>query len=311
MSGGTIARRFWRTSKRALVGTILRWSWTALTSTALTRPAMSASCLDTKTPETNDASGTLSKRSRVYDLRSVGSDNRFTIWSNAGPLLVHNCELAFGYQGGVGAARAFGSKEPEAVVEGWKQAWRNEHPATVRSWYALQRAAIDACKHPGETFYAGAPGRQVRFKVAGSFLWCRLPGGRVMCYPYPKLLDGMYGPQLTYMTVPSQQDRQKGRIISDPMNCAKWARVGTYGGSLLENVVQAFCADFLRGMLVWAEERGDPVVIHTHDDVYCEVPEARAEVTRAAWQERMNTPPAWAKDFPLRAEVEVTRRYGT
>ena len=220
-------------------------------------------------------------------------------------------ELAFGYQGGVGAARAFGSKEPEAIVEGWKNAWRNEHPATVRSWYALQRAAIDACKHPGETFYAGAPGRQVRFKVAGSFLWCRLPSGRVMCYPYPKLLDGMYGPQLTYMTVPSQQDRQKGRIIDDPMNCAKWARVGTYGGSLLENVVQAFCADFLRGMLVWAEERGDPVVIHTHDDVYCEVPEARAEVTRAAWQERMNTPPAWAKDFPLRAEVEVTRRYGT
>ena len=220
-------------------------------------------------------------------------------------------ELAFGYQGGVGAARAFGSKEPEAVIEGWKNAWRQEHPMTVRSWYALQRAAIDAVKNPGEVFAAGAPGRQVRFRVAGSFLWCRLPAGRVLCFPYPKLLDGVYGPQLTYMTVPSPDDRKKGRIIHDPNNTGKWARVGTYGGSLLENAVQALCADFLRDLLVWCESTGFPVVIHTHDDCYVEVPVERAEEARAAMQERMNTPPAWAKDFPLRADVEVTNRYGT
>ena len=221
-------------------------------------------------------------------------------------------ELAFGYQGGLGAFRKMGKniKATDGEIEAWKVAWRTKHARVKATWYALQEAAINAVRFPGEKFNAGFPGRHVTFKVVGSFLWCLLPSKRALCYPYPKILDGEYGPMLTYMTQPGPDDRKKGRIIHDPNNSATWARVSTYGGSLMENVVQAFCRDMLADLILWADERGDEVAIHTHDDCYAEIPEARAEAARAAWQIKMNTPPAWAAGFPLNATVEVTKRYG-
>jgi hypothetical protein len=159
-------------------------------------------------------------------------------------------ELALGYQGGVGAfqtmAKTYGVQVSDMDAENIKLAWRALHPATVRTWYALQRAAIAAVERPGEAFTAGHPGRHVTFKVVGSFLWCLLPSGRCTCYPYPKVLEGNFGPQLTYMTVPNADDVKKSRIIEDPQNTpGKWVRIATYGGSLMENVVQAICRDLL------------------------------------------------------------------
>lgn len=223
-------------------------------------------------------------------------------------------ELAFGYQGGVGAfatmGKTLGVKVSDAAASRFKVGWRAAHPRVKAVWFALQRAAIDAVKAPGTVTSAGFPGREARFKVAGSFLWCLLPSGRAICYPYPKVLDGEYGPMLTYMTQPGPDDHKKGRVIYDPANTGSWARVSTYGGSLLENIVQGFCADFLREVLLAADEAGWPVVLHTHDDVNIEAPEAQAEEARSWLERAMNTPPAWAAGFPLFAKVSLSRRYG-
>ncbi|MDO8596226.1 MAG: hypothetical protein Q7R45_06350, partial [Sulfuricaulis sp.] len=57
-------------------------------------------------------------------------------------------ELAFGYQGGVGAARKFlpaamkGAKD--SVLNQWKLAWRDAHPRIKATWAALEEAAINA-----------------------------------------------------------------------------------------------------------------------------------------------------------------------
>lgn len=221
-------------------------------------------------------------------------------------------ELAFGYQGGEGAARAFGFKGTSAEANHLKKLWRHKHPATVAVWRALNEAAINAVLAPGTVHYAGAPGRQVRFKVAGSFLWCLLPNGkRALCYPYPKILDGQYGHQLTYMTQPGPADLRKSKIIHDESNSAVWARVSTYGGSLLENIVQAFCRDFLAELILWADDNSFPVVIHTHDDCYMEIPREYADEAHALIAAKMNTAPVWAAEFPLYAEVDVLTRYGT
>jgi DNA polymerase len=146
--------------------------------------------------------------------------------------------------------------------------------------------------------------------MVGSFLWCLLPSNRAICYPYPKILAGEYGDQLTYMTVPSQEDKKKGKVIDDPQNSSNWARVGTYGGSLFNNIVQGFCRDFLAVCMLQLDSRGAQIVLHTHDDINIETDNAKSEGARAAMQEMMRQPPDWAKGFPLKADCAVMTRYG-
>lgn len=223
-------------------------------------------------------------------------------------------ELAFGYQGGVGSfhvmGKTYGVKVSDEKANEFKEAWRSAHPRIVSAWYDIQRAAINAVKNPGQVYACGHPGRQAKFKVAGSFLWCLLPSGRAICYPYPKLLEGEYGPQLTYMTNPSPDDRKKGKVIKDPQNSASWARVGTYGGSLFNNIIQGTCRDLLADCMLRLDGLGANIVLHVHDEVVVEVDADKAEAARQKMQEIMRTPPEWAAGFPLWADCGVMKRYG-
>jgi DNA polymerase len=223
-------------------------------------------------------------------------------------------ELAFGYQGGVGAARKFLPAHlahlPDSTLNQWKLAWRVNHPRTKAMWYALQEAAIDATRTAGTAFACGPEGRRVTFKRVGSFLWCRLPSGRVLCYPYPKLLADEYGDRLTYMTVPNDLDAKSGRIIHDDKNANNWARIGTYGGALMENVVQALCRDLMVDCMFEMDAEGLPIVLHVHDEIVLEVESANAAAAVARMQQIMRAAPPWAKDFPLWAECKIMQRYG-
>lgn len=225
-------------------------------------------------------------------------------------------ELAFGYEGGVGScqtmAKVYHVKVNDGDATTWKNRWRKAHPAITAVWPHIIQAAINAVGQEGKVFACGYPGREAKFKKAGSFLWCRLPSGRVICYPYPKLLPGSRGDILTYMCVPSQDDKKKSKIIADPKNASNWARVQTYGGSLFNNIVQGFCRDLLaHAMLDLSSDRhNEQVVLHTHDDIAVERYRSYAHETEAAMTEVMNTPPVWAKDFPLYAECKLMERYG-
>lgn len=242
-------------------------------------------------------------------------------------------ELAFGYQGGVGSFHTMAKAYPEISgkisdeqAEAFKEAWRDAHPAIagVRVynertgrwfrrggvWKAIETAAISAVQNPGEKYTCGAPGREATYLMAGSFLWCLLPSGRVICYPYPRILEGDFGPQLTYMCQPSQEDRKKKKIIHDKSNAANWARVGTYGGALFNNIVQGFCRDFLADLLLWLDDAGALIVLHTHDDGNIEVEIAKAEGARKAMERQMNVVPDWAPGFPLFAKCSILERYG-
>ena len=220
-------------------------------------------------------------------------------------------DLAFQYQGGIGSGKimgkTYGVKATDDEWERRKQAWRAAHPAITKIWPALQRAAIDAVRNPGEKFGVGVVGRQAFFKVAGSFLWCLLPSGRAICFPYPKVLEGEYGPQLTYMTVPDPNKPEK--IVADPKNASNWARVSTYGGALLNRVVQGFCRDFLADGMLPLHEQGAPLILHTHDSLALEIEAEKASRVRDYLEQSMRTAPAWAQGFPLIAKPEIVARY--
>ena len=226
-------------------------------------------------------------------------------------------ELAFGYQGGVGSFHTMAKAYPEISgkisdrqANEFKEAWRAAHPRIKGTWRQIENAAINAVRNPGEVYECGYPGRVAKYKVVGSFLWCLLPSGRAICYPYPKLLEGEYGPQLTYMTQPDQSDKRKGKIIADPKNSSNWVRIGTYGGSLFNNIIQGMCRDFLAEGMLHLDSKGAVIVLHTYDDLCLEVDAAKAAGARDALEKIMRTPPAWAAGFPLHSKPAVMERYG-
>lgn len=212
-------------------------------------------------------------------------------------------ELAFGYQGGVGAWRTMEKTyRPPAMnddlVNRVKDRWRQIHPAIVKYWYGCERAAISAVSNHGMRCVAGAPGRQVTFLVSGSFLWCRLPSGRVLCYPYPKLVTNKFDKDaLQYMSV-------------DAMT-KKWAKTDTYGGKLVENITQAVARDLLAEAMRLLEcESTLDVVMHVHDEVVLEVAERWMPDKGADFVcDLVSELPAWAKDLPVAAEGWRGKRY--
>lgn len=222
-------------------------------------------------------------------------------------------DLAFLYQGGVGSGHAmgkvYGVKATDAEWEDRKVTWRAAHPRIVATWRSLQEAAINAVRNPGVAFSAGYTGRQASFKTVGSFLWCKLPSHRVICFPYPKILEGDFGPQLTYMTQPSQDEKKKSKIIADPQSSARWVRIGTYGGALFNRVNQGMCRDFLAECMLNLDEKGADIVLHTHDSIALEVAQIKAEGARRAMEVEMRRLPAWAAGFPLFAECEIEERF--
>jgi DNA polymerase len=215
-------------------------------------------------------------------------------------------ELACGYGGGVGAfqkmGKNYGVKVPDEQAEAIKLAWREANPSIVRYWYDLEAAATAAVRYQGSKsrgrFSAGSHGRQVDFRVKGSFLWCKLPSGRVLCYPYPKIKPretpwGEMKDQIHYMHV----DGISG----------EWEETHTYGGKLSENVTQAICRDLLASALERCEEAGNPVVLHVHDEVVSEVPAGTGSLDE--FERLCSVVPVWAKGLPVVAKGWRGERY--
>lgn len=252
-------------------------------------------------------------------------------------------DLAFGYQGGVGAFRTLSKAGnilvvakvtpaiarkaqrmglqvfTEVQVDGFKRDWRDGHPRTKQYWYDLQDAAIRAVQFPGEIFGAGAPGRVVKFRKRGSFLWCRLPSGRTLCFPYPAVYNGEYGPYLSFKSVPDAQvwarfvsEKEQGKpnttyIVDEAGNSREWCRIATYGGKLSENITQAICRDLLAEAMLRVEAAGYPIVLHVHDEVIVEG--GFIEQDRVRFEQLMCQVPAWAAGFPVKAGCWLSERY--
>jgi DNA polymerase len=81
-----------------------------------------------------------------------------------------------------------------------------------------------------------------------------------------------------------------------------------YGGLLFENAVQATARD-LFGEAILRCERHAPVVLHVHDEIVREVPEAEAEEAAREMEKLLTTVPEWAPGLPVAAEVKVLEKY--
>ena len=84
----------------------------------------------------------------------------------------------------------------------------------------------------------------------------------------------------------------------------QWEIDDTYGGKLVENIVQAIARDILAWNMFQAERQGYEIVMHIHD-------EAVAETTLplSGFVKILETQPPWARGLPLKVEGFETERY--
>ncbi len=88
----------------------------------------------------------------------------------------------------------------------------------------------------------------------------------------------------------------------------KWEAIDTWGGKLTENFDQAISRDVLVSGMLAADRRGFRIVAHCHDEVICEVA-YDSPLGEKELKDCMVTPPDWAPDLPLAAEVESSPFY--
>jgi DNA polymerase len=94
-------------------------------------------------------------------------------------------------------------------------------------------------------------------------------------------------------------------VFDDP----KEGAVATYGGALVENIVQAICRDLLVAAMLTCERQGLPVVLHVHDELVLEVPAHDADAATQELVAIMSTPPVWAAGFPIEVDGFSAERY--
>ena len=204
-------------------------------------------------------------------------------------------ELALGYQGGVGALTTMG-----ALRMGLKQdelqplvdAWRNANPAIVKLWADVNAAAANAISNnTHESIHNGF----VSFHKRGSVLYVTLPSGRKLSYFRAGIGIGRYGSSVITYEGLNQTSKQ-------------WEKTETYGGKMVENIVQAIARDCLAVAMLRLQQEGyRDIVMHVHDEVVIEMPEDLPQLEAIC--EVMGQPIEWAPGLPLRADGYVTKYY--
>ena len=192
--------------------------------------------------------------------------------------------LACGYQGGVGALKAMGGEKlglTEDEMASIVDAWRKANPRIAQMWWDVNRAALEAIKNGTSQMV----GRIKVYQKLGALV-IALPSGRELIYPSPRVGENRFGGEsITFMGLGLNR---------------KWGRIETYGGKLVENIVQATARDVLAHSMATLEAAGYPTVMHVHDEVITEVPYGHGSVDELC--SLMSRGPKWSKGLPLAAE---------
>ena len=231
--------------------------------------------------------------------------------------------LACGYQGGVGAMKRMdrSGSIPEDELQSVVDQWRQANPRVVKLWRDTEQAVRTAIEEhrtvkrgirvqisPEELAareamacgpvrpYSVREGVRIEYSYINGNLFIKLPSGRKLCYWDAKLkLDPRDGREhIVYMGV-NQETKQ-------------WGETETYGGKLVENIVQATARDCLAISMQRVAALGYDIVMHVHDEIIVDCPiedtGAMARINAC-----MAEPIPWAPGLPLRGDGYETPFY--
>ncbi len=190
-------------------------------------------------------------------------------------------ELALGYGGSVGALKSMGALEmglAEEELQPLVDMWRSSNPHIIELWWDVDRAVKECIKKRIFTETHG-----IRFVYQSGMMFITLPSGRRLAYVKPRIGENRFGGEsVTYMGVGGTK---------------KWERLETFGGKLVENIVQAVSRDIL--CYAMRTLSCCSIVAHVHDEI---IIEADRRMSLAAVCEQMGRTPPWARGLLLRAD---------
>lgn len=216
-------------------------------------------------------------------------------------------ELALGYQGGVSAMRRMDTGHnlddlSDDEVKGIVDRWRETNSMIRDLWNIVDSAAVTVITNGGaQTIRSETTDAVVTLAceldvITGTrYMTILLPSGRKLYYPSPEIGVNRWGnPSVSYM---GQNQTTK-----------RWERVETYGGKLVENIVQAIARDCLAIAIENLEAQGLHVVFHIHDEVVIDTPAWADEDTMLDTVTKIMTKPIpWAQMLPLNADGWVDK----
>lgn len=190
-------------------------------------------------------------------------------------------ELALGYGGSTGALKSMGALEmglSEDELQPLVDSWREANPNIVRLWWEVDSAVKECIKKRIATETHG-----IRFTYQSGMMFTVLPSGRRLAYVKPRIGENRFGGEsVTYMGVGGTK---------------KWERLETFGGKLVENIIQAISRDIL--CYAMRTLSCCSIVAHVHDEI---IIEADRRMSVDAVCEQMGRTPPWAKGLLLRAD---------
>lgn len=201
-------------------------------------------------------------------------------------------ELALGYQGGAGALESMGALDmglEQSELKPLVDAWRAANPNIKKFWHNCQKAAIKAVNKGAVQTANG-----IKFYMQHGHLLVELPSGRALVYREAELNENSWGSTIVEF---------KG------LNAVrKWDTIKTYGGKLVENIVQATARDALGVSMERLEKQGYKIVAHVHDELILEVPDDGHDHLKDI-ENIMSQPIDWAEGLNLDSDGFVSPFY--
>jgi DNA polymerase len=183
-----------------------------------------------------------------------------------------------------------------------KLGWRASNAASTDFWSQLEAAARGAVDHPG-TQVATDNGR-VTFLLAKGVLWQRLPSGRVLAWPNPKitLLEVPWADK----TKPPEQRERRRTVTALRVEGKRLLRQPLYGGILCAYTIQGTARDLLADAMLRVEAAGYPLALTIHDEAISEIPQGHGSL--AEFTAIVEAAEPWAAGLPIVAKGYRSQR---
>jgi DNA polymerase len=182
-------------------------------------------------------------------------------------------------------------------------AYRESHPHVKDLWWEIHNASIAAVHNAGKVFLCGAL-KNIKLVKLGSYLYIVLPSGRPLCYAAPRVVQEPppWGGE------PRDTLHYEGFETSPTGAKKQWGVLRTYGGHLVENIVQAVARDLIADAMLRIEATGRfAPILSVHDEAIAEANDDGDHT--AEFVQLMTTLPAWAGGCPVTAEAWQGFRY--
>jgi DNA polymerase len=193
--------------------------------------------------------------------------------------------------------------------------YRERNKNIVELWHKVNNVFTTAVRTPNRIFNL----KHIKVVSTGKWLFVQLPSGRTITYPLPRIdtvrkdfgkwvevekegvvekvweEDLAWIEQITYMGLDS--------------TTKQWRRQETYGGKLVENMVQGIARDIMCEAQLRIESEGFDFLFCVHDEIISEA-EDPGELDR--YMKLMTVVPEWASKgpgLPVGATGDVCRRF--